>query len=387
MGTVTRLYSYTFHLMVKPLAKKAGSKTKATAAPEDATASSALVRPSLKMLAAHLGLSASTVSFVLNDVPGRSIPDVTRERVKAAAREFNYQPSLIARKLQGQRVNTVGILLPELGDGYHSQLIGGAGDWLMREGFFYFTVHHKHKPELVSAYPEILEARGVEGILAIDTHLEKNVHLPTVLVAGHTEHRNISNVILDSHLGAELSLGHLYDLGHREIVYMKGQAVSQDTEARWDATMEVAHKLGLKVEESMIIRLEQDSHSPEIGYPGIKKMVMDGKRFTAVVCFNDVAAMGVIRALSDCGLRIPDDVSVIGYDDVQAAAYHVPSLTTIRQPLRKMGEIAAMTLLDKLAGKATEHILQVEPELIVRESTSAVHETCWTTRDLSIAVS
>jgi LacI family transcriptional regulator len=168
---------------------------------------------------------------------------------------------------------------------------------------------------------------------------------------------------------------------------MKGQLVSQDTQARWAATMDVADKLGLKVEESMIIRLEQDSHSPEIGYPGIKKMVMDGKRFTAVVCFNDVAAMGVIRALSDCGLRIPEDVSVIGYDDVQAAAYHVPSLTTIRQPLRKMGEIAAMTLLDKLAGKQTEHILQVEPELIVRESTSAVHETCWTTRDLSAAVS
>jgi LacI family transcriptional regulator len=92
--------------------------------------------------------------------------------------------------------------------------------------------------------------------------------------------------------------------------------------------------------------------------------------------------MGVIRALSDCGLRIPEDVSVIGYDDVQAAAYHVPSLTTIRQPLVKMGEIAAQTLLEKLAGKVTEHVLQVEPELMVRESTGPVHETCWTTFDL-----
>ena len=135
----------------------------------------------------------------------------------------------------------------------------------------------------------------------------------------------------------------------------------------------MAEALGLSVTEERIIRLEQDSHSPEIGYPGIKKILEAGTRFTAVVCFNDVSAMGVIRALSDAGLRIPEDVSVIGYDDVQSAAYHVPSLTTIRQPLQKMGEIAAQTLLAKLMGIATEDLMQVEPELIVRESTGPVN--------------
>src|SRR5476651_2313328 len=125
--------------MPKSAAKKIGSKRKPTGTALTGAAGSAPVRPSLKMLAHHLGLSPSTVSFVLNNVPGRSIPEVTRERVKAAAREFNYQPSLIARKLQGQRVNTIGILLPELGDGYHSQVISGAGNLLIREGFFYFT--------------------------------------------------------------------------------------------------------------------------------------------------------------------------------------------------------------------------------------------------------
>jgi DNA-binding LacI/PurR family transcriptional regulator len=337
------------------------------------------VRPSLKMLASHLGLSASTVSFVLNNVPGRSIPEATRERVRLAARQFNYQPSLIARKLQGQRVNTIGILLPELGEGYHSQVISGAGDYLIREGYFYFTVHHRHRPELVRVYPELLEARGVEGILAIDTHLESSPHLPTVLVAGHTELKGVSNVTLDSALGAELALGHLYELGHREIVYMRGQLFSADTESRWNYTLAVAERLGLAVSEERIIRLEQDSHSPEIGYPGIRNILEKGTHFTAVVCFNDVAAMGVIRALSDFGLRIPEDVSVIGYDDVQAAAYHLPSLTTIRQPLQRMGEIAARTLLEKLAGTETEALLEVEPELIVRESTGPANEA-WTMR-------
>ncbi len=321
------------------------------------------------MLAEYLGLSPSTISFVLNDAPGRSIPNATRERVRAAALKFNYQPSLIARQLQGQRVKTVGILLPELGEGYHSQVISGAGDLLMEEGYFYFTVHHRHRPELLRAYGEILQARGVEGILAIDTHLEAETSLPTVLVAGHTDLKHVSNVVLNSRMGAELTLRHLRELGHREIVYMRGQLVSTDTDARWAATIEVAGTLGLEVREELIIRLEQDSQSPEIGYPGIKKIIADGRRFTAVVCFNDVSAMGTVRALHDCGLRVPEDVSVIGYDDIQAASYHVPSLTTIRQPLRKMGRIAARTLLDRLGGAKAPGLLLVEPELVIREST------------------
>ena len=329
-------------------------------------------RPSLKLLAEHLGLSPSTISFVLNDAPGRSIPEATRERVRAAARKFNYQPSLIARKLQGQQIKTVGILLPELGEGYHSQVISGAGELLMREGFFYFTVHHRHRLDLLRAYPEILQARGVEGLLAIDTHLETVGSLPTVLVAGHTELPGVSNVVLDSLLGAQLTLQHLASLGHREIVYMRGQPFSTDTVARWDATMLVARQLGLPVREELIIRLEQDSHSPEIGYPGIRRILSEGHHFTAVVCFNDVSAMGVIRALHDGGRRVPEDVSVIGYDDIQSACYHVPSITTIRQPLQKMGAIGASALLRKLAGQDADSVLQVEPELIARESTAPV---------------
>ena len=119
----------------------------------------------------------------------------------------------------------------------------------------------------------------------------------------------------------------------------------------------------------MTIRLEQDSHSPEIGYPGIKRILNERRFFTAVVCFNDVSAMGVIRALHDGGLRVPGDVSVIGYDDIQSASYHVPSITTIRQPLQRMGSIAADMLLRKLSGEATPALIPVEPELIAREST------------------
>jgi LacI family transcriptional regulator len=325
---------------------------------------------SLKMLAEYLGLSPSTISYVLNDSPGRSIPESTRARVKAAAAKFNYQPSMIARTLQGKRMRAVGVLLPELGEGYHSQVLSGVGDLLIREGYFYFTVHHRHKKELVSAYPDLLRSRGVDGILAIDTHLEAQPPLPTVLVAGHTTLPGVSNVVLDHDLAARLALGHLHQLGHRKIAFIQGQPFSSDSDLRWAATLQAAHELNIEVDDALTVRLSIDSHSPEISYPGIRKLIQSRRPFTAVLCFNDVSAMGSIRALHEAGLRVPEDVSILGFDDIQSAAYQVPSLSTIRQPLQKMGSTAAQLLLKKLAGESTPDLIRVDPELIVRESTS-----------------
>ena len=331
-------------------------------------------RTSLKMLAEHLGLSPSTISFVLNDTPGRSIPDATRERVRQAAREFNYQPSMIARTLQGKRMQAVGVLIPELGGGYHEQVLDGVGDLLMSEGFLYFTVLHRHKQEMVSAYQDLLRSRGVDGILAIDTQLDPNQQhrLPTVLVAGHTHIPGVSNVVLNHNRAAELAVAHLYQLGHRRIAFMQGQSFSADTETRWHATLAAAKKIGLEINEQLTVRLETDSHSPEISYPPIRKLIASRAPFTAVLCFNDVSAMGSIRALHEAGLRVPHDVSILGFDDIQSSAFHVPSLTTIRQPLQEMGSTAARILLNKLAGQATNEIVEIDPQLIVRESTGPV---------------
>jgi LacI family transcriptional regulator len=329
----------------------------------------------LKMLAEYLGLSPSTVSFVLNNTPGRSIPESTRARVKAAAEKFNYRPSMIARTLQGKRMQTIGILLPELGEGYHSQVLSGVGDLLMGKDYFYFTVHHRHRKELVNAYPSLLRARGVDGIVAIDTHLDEPPPLPTVTVAGHNVLPGVSNVFLDEDHAARLSLAHLRELGHRKIAFMHGQPFSSDADTRWFASLNAARELGMELHEELMIYLSKDSHSPEISYPGIRKLIKSGRPFTAVLCFNDVAAMGTIRALHESGLRVPDDVSVLGFDDIQSAAYQVPSLTTIRQPLQKMGGTAAQLLLKKLSGEAIPDSVQVEPELIVRESTAPARES------------
>jgi LacI family transcriptional regulator len=329
-------------------------------------------RVSLKMLAEYLDLSPATVSFVLNNAPNRSIPEATRERVRAAARKFGYRPNLIARSLRGTNTLTVGILIPVLGEGYHSQVLSGAADVLMREGYFFFTAHHRHRADLIAEYPRILHSRGVDGILAIDTHLSEPPPAPTVAVASHAPIPGVTNIVLDSTRAAELALGHLFRLGHRKIAFMRGQDFSSDSNTRWRATLQVARTLGLRVSPDLTMHLEKDMQSPELGYPGTQQLLMRRRDFTAIVCFNDISAIGSIRALHDGGLRVPHDVSVIGFDDIQSANFYVPSLTTIRQPLQAMGELAAMTLLKKIASERQPETIRMEPELIVRESTGPV---------------
>jgi DNA-binding LacI/PurR family transcriptional regulator len=327
----------------------------------------------LKTLARYLDLNPATVSVVLNEVPGRSIPQATRERIKAAAKELNYQPSLLARSLRSRRTQTIGILVPELGDGYHTQVMSGIGDHLMDAGYSYFTAHHRHQKNLVEQYSQLLLGRGAEALIAIDTALEHPFPVPVVAVAGHRPIAGVTNVLLDHHLAAELALTHLHSLGHRHIAFMRGQPFSSDSDDRWRSIVAVAQEIGIIIKPELVLQLDRDISSPELGYPIITKLVSSGERFTALVSFNDMAAIGAIRALQDLGFRVPADVSVIGFDDIKLAAFSNPRLTTIRQPLSNMGKIAAQCVLNRLHGlERFRDQVMVEPELVVRESTQAV---------------
>jgi len=325
---------------------------------------------SLKKLAEHLGLNAATVSVVLNDVVGRSIPQATRDRIKAAAKEFNYHPSFLARSLRNRRTLTVGVMVPELGDGYHTRVMSGIGDQLMEAGYFYFTAHHRHRKDLVERYSRMLLSRGCEALIAIDTALEHSLPVPVAAVAGHRSISGVTNVVLDHRRAAVLALTHLHSLGHRRIVFMRGQPFSSDSDDRWDSLAQVARELSIPIDPKFVVQLDRDIMSPELGYPVMQHFLAARTRFTAVVAFNDLSAIGAIRALQDFGLRVPLDVSVIGFDDINAAAFNNPRLTTIRQPLAEMGKIAAQSVLNRLHGsEGFREQIKIEPELIVREST------------------
>jgi LacI family transcriptional regulator len=181
----------------------------------------------------------------------------------------------------------------------------------------------------------------------------------------------ITNVVLDHRRAAVLALEHLLQLGHRRIAFIKGQPFSSDTETRWSSIRDAARKLGLVIDPDLVTQLQVDSPTPEPGYDVTKSLLAKYRHFTAMFAFNDISAIGAIRALLDSGIKVPSDVSVIGFDDIQNAAFQNPRLTTIRQPLRRMGELAAETLLKRIRGGEYPKIIAVEPELIVRESTGA----------------
>jgi LacI family transcriptional regulator len=325
---------------------------------------------SLKKLAEYLSLNPATVSVVLNEVPGRSIPQATRDRIKAAAKELNYHPSLLARSLRNRRTQTIGILVPELGDGYHTQVLGGIGDHLMEAGYFYFTAHHRHRKNLIEEYSRMLLGRGAEALIAVDTLLEHGFPVPVVAVAGNHAVPGVTNVILDHRFAAELILTHLHSLGHRRIALMRGQPFSSDSDERWRCLVLVARQLNIPILPELVIQLDRDISSPQLGYPAMQQLLSAGKPFTAVIAFNDMSAIGAIRALQDFGFDVPGDISVIGFDDIKAAEFNNPRLTTIRQPLANMGRIAAQCILNRIHGSERfRETIVVEPELMVREST------------------
>jgi DNA-binding LacI/PurR family transcriptional regulator len=331
---------------------------------------------SLKELAAQLGLSSATVSLVINRSPGaKSIPAATQERVRKAARELNYRPNLMARSLRQKRSFTIGVMVPEVSEGYAALVLSGIEDHLLQEGYFYFVVSHRHRTDLLEEYPSLLQQRAVEGIIAVDTVLKKAGAVPAVAISGHYDVPGVTNIILDHNLAAQLALEHLKKLGHSRIAMIKGQDFSSDTEIRWRSLHAVAKRLGIEINDSLTVQLNGDSPSPEVGYCVTRKLLERREPFTALFAFNDISAIGAIQALRETGKRVPEDVSVVGFDDIQGAAFHNPALTTVRQPLRHMGVIAAETLLRRINAPRNGDYpreIMVEPELIVRGSTCSV---------------
>jgi len=325
----------------------------------------------LRAVADYVGLTPGTVSAVLNNAPSsRSIPQHTKNRILAAARELNYRPNFFAQSLRKKRTYTIGVIVEEIGDAYGSLVISGIEQHLRQKNFFFLTVVHRHDPDLLERYAQILMERGVEGFITVDMQLRDAPSLPTVAVAGHRTLSGVTNIVLDHRHAARIALEHLRDLGHTKIAFMKGAPFSSDSEPRWNAICEAARDLNVTIDSELTVQIDIDDPTPQLGYPFAKKLLERKIPFTALFAYNDISAIGAIRALQEEGLQVPQDVSVVGFDDIQGAAYNTPSLTTVRQPLIRMGTIAAQTLLERIEERLDEPaVIAIQPELVIREST------------------
>lgn len=325
----------------------------------------------LKAVAERVGLTAGTVSAVLNQsAASKVIPQHTKDRIFKAARELNYKPNFFARSLRSKRTYTIGIIAEEIGDSYGGPIIAGIESYLRDRGYFFLTGIHRHDPKLFDQYSQLLLQRGVEGFITIDLNLPHSLSLPTVAVAGHRHYGGVTNVVLDHRSAAELAISHLKKLGHEQIAFMKGKPSSSDSETRWQNICEVADELGVRVRPELTLQIEIEESSPELGYWITKRLLASGAKFSALFAYNDLAAIGSIRAIREAGLEVPKDVSVVGFDDIEAANYHYPPLTTVRQPLGEMGQIAARTLMQAIEGKPGPEEIAVTPQLMVRSSST-----------------
>jgi len=265
------------------------------------------------------------------------------------------------------------VIAHEIGDGYSSTVIAGIEASARDKNYFFVTGVHRHNQELFDKYCRLLLQRGAEGLISLDFNLSKSLPVPAVAIPGHMENEGVTNIVLDHHRAAELALKHLMDLGHRRIAILKGHPDSADSQSRWKAVQDVAQEIGLELDQELVIQIDSTDSTPSLGYPFAKKLLDKKRPFTALFAYNDISAIGAIRAFQEVGLKVPGDVSVVGFDDIPAAAFHYPSLTTIRQPLHKMGEIAVDLLVGQIEHKCDwQREFAVQPEIAIRESTGPV---------------
>lgn len=335
-------------------------------------------------------VSATTVSIVLNDSPlARYIPGATKSRIQHAAKKLGYRPNLFARSLRSNRSHTVGLMVFDITDPYCTLILRGIQNALYAASYTPILTDAQNERARFERYLEMLLARRVEGLLVVANWLFmditlladlENNKLPCVVIGRELEHGKVSSVIVDNEIGAHMAVEHLYALGHRKIAFMHGPKAlgGGDSAARWRGIRRFAQQRGLSVDPRLSIELP-DSSNPwsgfEAAYKSTTELIQHRRAFTAVAAFDDMSALGAMRALAHAGIQVPRECSVIGFDDIAPAALCTPPLTTIRQPMEAMGALAVNLILENLSSvrrESTATHRRVAPELVVRESTAPV---------------
>jgi DNA-binding LacI/PurR family transcriptional regulator len=328
---------------------------------------------SLRDLAAYLGLSRTTVSLVLNNSPvAQALTPETRERVLKAATELHYKANYFARMLNNKRSQMVGVLSPDFGEGYDSSILTAIERVLIDRNYLYFVSSHHWDKALIQQRLQVFAERGAEGVILINTPVPAESVLPLVSIGSWEFDFPLTRIMVDNAYGIRLALEHLHGLGHREIAFLRGHAQSSDAEARWAACVEIADKLHLRIDKANVVQLKRIGdglNAIREGYLACQQLLKTSQGFTAVLAFNDLSAIGAMNALREAGKRIPEDVSVIGFDDIQAATIIQPALTTIRQPMTRMGVVAASEILARIENPNLEpRNIVLKPELVIRQS-------------------
>ena len=331
-------------------------------------------------VAREAGVVAMTASRAING--SGYVSQEVRERVLAAARKLNYRPNMLARSLKGQRLKAVGIMLPDIANPFSSELVEGMKDVLEPEGYTPFIALAgrgvEHEREGLQSFVD----HRVDGLLVATLRTDKGdaflleleaQGIPMVTVGREVKGMQVDCVTADHWKGAFDVTTHLIELGHRLIGFVGIAAADAPALRRYQGYLAALEKAGLSVGPEYTVGPEYAPAfaTQDDGYEGMMRLAKLDAPPTAVLARNDSAAIGAMRAAHTLGIRVPEDLSVAGFDNIPLAAFWTPALTTVAQPIREQGKLAARILLDKIEGKSTAvgETRTMECEVVVREST------------------
>ena len=344
----------------------------------------------MRDVARATGFSPATVSVVLNNAPlARYIAPGTKKKIEETAKRLGYRPNAMARFLRSKRSQSIGVMLFDVTDPFCTPILRGIENALYPLGYLPIFADAHNQRERFERYLEMLLERHVDGLIVVANWLFVDIHVladlnkaevPTVTIGWEIPGDRVSFAMVDNEAGGRLAIEHLFQLGHRRIAIIRGPKRLIDSAPRWRGIQKFAQSVKLEIASSMVLQLPDvfDANASfEHGYRLTEELLQKKKKFTALLAFDDLTALGAIRALAKAGVRVPEECSVIGFDDVAISGLSAPSLTTVRQPLETMGGAAVSMVMEAIK---TSHenrewgaVAQIlHPELVIRDSTLAI---------------
>jgi DNA-binding LacI/PurR family transcriptional regulator len=328
---------------------------------------------SIKDVARVAGVSHSTVSRALQNSP--VVNPKTAAKIRRIARDLGYRPSAVARGLVTQKTRTIGVVVTTIADPFVSEVVIGIEMAANDNGYSVFLADSNADPAREKSVVHSFAERRVDGIVvtssrvgALYTPLLSEMMVPIVLINNQHPGQFVHSVMIDNLPASRDATNHLISLGHRRIAYVGDRYGHQSDTERFAGYREALEQAALPFLPELVVH---GDGKPEGGAPAMNKLLCLPNPPTAVFCYNDMTALGVLGSIHMHGLRVPADISLIGFDDLFFASYTQPQLTTVRQPMRQMGRMAMENLLKLMSGQPSAEAIKVPAELIIRESTAA----------------